>query len=312
MTMNKNNDYWSDYWLNDGQSGEVFVDQRGEKPNYIRNFWIEALKTIKAGSEVLDIACGAGSIYEDLSYEQRANLTLHAADLSEAALDILTTRLPAVETSVCAAQDTPFDDARFNVLVSQFGIEYAGFDAFSEAMRILAPGGSFVFLCHMADGYIDQRNQAFLVGASTALTSGFIPAAKDLIKASFDPSSYDLAEAKRDFQTAQQPLADMFEEYPSGIHHHLYFGFREMYLKYGNYHQADIIGWIDQMELDIRKSIEKVNQIRKVSLDHSQVKIVEQRLNAGGLDFLNIEQFKVPDRPDDVVAWHISGRKKAI
>lgn len=307
--MNKNNDYWSDYWLNDGQAGEVFVDQRGDKPAYIREFWLDALKDVESGSEILDIASGAGSIYEDLVAKQRAELTLHASDLSEAALNILRERLPEVETSVCAAQDTPFEDARFDVLVSQFGIEYAGFEAFTEAMRVLAPGGSFVFLCHMADGYIDQRNQAFLVGATTALTCGFIPAAKALIDASFDPSSYDLAEAKEDFQEAQKPLADIFKEYPMGIHHHLYFGFREMYLKYKNYHRKDIIDWLEKMDLDIRKNIEKVNQIRKVSLDHSQIKIVEDRLNAAGLDCLNVEPFTVPDRPDDIVAWHISGKK---
>lgn len=304
-----NSEYWTDYWIKDGQEGEVFVDKHGSKPAYIREFWEEALKSVDNEAKILDVACGGGSIYEIFSAERREALNLTASDLSQAALDLLSKRLPEVTTVACSADDMPFESETFDVLVSQFGIEYAGFSAFTEAMRLLAPGGSFTFLCHLSEGYIDKRNQSFLVGATTALTSGFIPAANTLINASFGGDKNEIVEAKETFKEAQQPIADILKEHSSGIHHHLYFGFREMYLKYGNYRKEDILTWLSDMEADIRKNIEKVTQIRKVSLDDDRVKIVEERLRAGGLSHLEIKPFAIPKRPDDHVALAISGQK---
>jgi len=109
--MKNKQDYWSDYWLNDGQEGEVFVNSKGEKPEYIRTFWREKLvESIDSQTSIVDLACGAGSIFEDLDDVTREKATLIATDISQAALDIAKQRVPEATTICCGCEDLPFDD----------------------------------------------------------------------------------------------------------------------------------------------------------------------------------------------------------
>ena len=158
----------------------------------------------------------------DSIYPAEKNISLIASDISQSALDIVKRRVPSAKTVCCSCDDLPFENHSLDLIVSQFGIEYAGVSAFGEAVEKLAIGGRLVFLCHYQDGYIDQRNKAFLDGATLSIESEFIERASDLISASYSGIESRVRDAKNDFLKAEKLLADSLKENPEGIHQHLY------------------------------------------------------------------------------------------
>ncbi|WP_207484009.1 class I SAM-dependent methyltransferase [Microbacterium sp. SD291] len=78
-----------------------------------------------------------------------ADVTYVATDLNQPMLDFAASALrdPRVRWQVADATDLPFDDASFDVVLCQFGAMFFPdrVRAFSEARRVLAPGGTFLF-----------------------------------------------------------------------------------------------------------------------------------------------------------------------
>lgn len=302
--MKDRHDYWSDYWLNDGQAGEVFVDSKGQKPSYVKNHWRSELSGLRDASKVIDLACGAGSIFEDLAESKARSMELHASDISQVALDILKKRIPEVQALQCSTSEMPFSDKSFDAVVSQFGVEYAGIEAFSEAGRLVGPGGLLSIISHYENGYIDKRNEAFLAGARDAISSGFVEKAANITRASFKGSKTQIQQAKQAFELAEKELSDSLDKHPEGIHNHLYFGFKQLYLKRDSYYERDILGWLDAMKKDIEKNIAKVSEIRKVSLSPDDAQKILEGLIQIGLKNVDIKPMNIP-ASDDIFAWYI-------
>ena len=116
---------WSEYWEKDGADGEVFVNAQGNKHPALADYWQAVFADMPAGSRIVDVASGAGSIYAHLSADH--GFELHAVDIAAQALQALASRVPGVQITVSAAEDMPYDDRSFELVVSQFGIEYATF-----------------------------------------------------------------------------------------------------------------------------------------------------------------------------------------
>ncbi len=136
---------WSDYWEKDGAAGgEVFVNAKGGRHPALAEFWLSRFADLAEGARVLDVASGAGSIYAHL--DPGHGFDLNATDIAPEALEALAKRIEGVSTEVSGAENLPYEDASFDLVVSQYGIEYAGSEAFSEAARLVRPGGSLATL----------------------------------------------------------------------------------------------------------------------------------------------------------------------
>ena len=306
--MNNNNQYWSDYWQTDGKDGEVFVNQKGEKPQYLVQHWQKELSFLTTDSTIIDLASGAGSIFDHLSKEDIANTKLYASDISQSALDIVKERIPTAQTVACSADSVPFDDHYFDMVVSQFGVEYAGVTAFKEAARILKPNGYLSILSHYQNGYIDIRNHLLLQGAKVVAQTDFINKAIELTKATFKGSPKQLKRAKELFTKAERPLSNEVKNNPDGIHAHLYFGFKKLYLNRQSYYYEDIYQWLIAMREDIKKNTNKISAIVKVSLSEGDMVNIQSMMESEGLKQVNISTLKIPDT-EQIIAWHISARR---
>jgi SAM-dependent methyltransferase len=59
-----------------------------------------------------------------------------------------------------AAEHLPFEAGSFDVVVSQYGLEYAALDqALAEVARVLAPGGMLHWLAHSESSEVVQQNR---------------------------------------------------------------------------------------------------------------------------------------------------------
>jgi SAM-dependent methyltransferase len=100
-------------------------------------------------SRVLEIAAGTGVVTRALASVLPESVSIVATDLNQAMLDqaaaVGTKR--AVEWRQADAMQLPFGDATFDAVVCQFGVMFfpQKSKAFSEARRVLRPGGAFIF-----------------------------------------------------------------------------------------------------------------------------------------------------------------------
>jgi len=100
-------------------------------------------------SSVLEIAAGTGIVTRHLASALPAHVSIVATDLNQPMLDMaaqIGTSRP-VEWREADAMQLPFDDARFDAVVCQFGLMFFPdkSKAFAEARRVLKPGGVLLF-----------------------------------------------------------------------------------------------------------------------------------------------------------------------
>ena len=305
--MNTTPEGWSDYWEKDGAGGEVFVNARGEAHPALAEFWQAAFADVTAGSRIIDIASGAGSVFAHLPDGHDCRLA--AADISDVALESLSQRFPDVQTLVCSADDIPLDDASFDMVVTQFGVEYAGVAAFDEAARLVAPGGRFVGLCHYRDGYIDSDNRAQLDEARIVRERGFIDAAIVLAKAAFTRDAARLKKAQDKFVAVATPVGEGMQRHRKGIHTHLFQGFRRLYENRRQYELADITGWLDAMRGELDKTIDRLERMRAAALAAEDVQQIRQLFEARGLEDVHCTPFETPGNQLPV-AWELAAKKE--
>ena len=101
-----------------------------------------------APKQILETAAGTGVVTEAL-LKAVPDAEILATDLNQAMLDAAKARLgdAKLEYRVVDAQALPFEDARFDLVVCQFGVMFFPdrVGAYREARRVLKPGGHFLF-----------------------------------------------------------------------------------------------------------------------------------------------------------------------
>jgi len=102
-----------------------------------------------APKAVLEMAAGTGRLTQYLVNALPAGAHLWATDLNPDMLRVAQQKITdsSIQWQVADAHELPFDDARFDLVICQFGVMF--FDnkpqAFEEVFRVLQPGGRFLF-----------------------------------------------------------------------------------------------------------------------------------------------------------------------
>lgn len=155
---------WQQFWSGRAQGSE----HRFRDPltaSVIGAYWQGVLKEVlQPGAEqaVVDLACGEGEVLQLADrVTESTGLDLASAVCADISPDAVQLACDNVRTLPVAGIVTdcarlPFGSGSFDVVTSQYGLEYAGPDAVGEAGRILAPGGHFHALIHCADGAVSE------------------------------------------------------------------------------------------------------------------------------------------------------------
>ena len=300
---------WTDYWQKEGAAGEVYVDGSGNKSPFLSDFWKQSLLSFskaKSAKKVIDIASGAGSIFAELPKEH--GLELFAADVSSHALEQLNARIKNVTTRVCSADNIPFSEGFFDIIVSQFGIEYGGAGAFEEATRLLNKGGEISFLCHHQDGSIDSRNKIELQGAYLVKKLQFIEKAIAVTKSMFSGIEKQLKQDFDAFVEVEPQLAEFCQANSRGVHAYLYSGFKKLFSQRQSYTENDIVEWLENMGLEVEKSILRLEEMRKATLSLGDVHSIVNTMQSSGLSNVKFAPFILPGN-SLALAWHITASR---
>ena len=147
----------------------------------IARLWQGWLADLPDGSRILDVATGNGIVLAHAAGAARARglrFELTGVDLADIDPPRYLRNLdPALRAAVfrggVAAEALPFTDGSFDVVVSQYGIEYADLErALAEIARVLVPGGALVWLAHAADSEIARQHRAQAAELDFLLAAG--------------------------------------------------------------------------------------------------------------------------------------------
>ena len=106
------------------------------------------LADLRSG-RVLETAAGTGVVTRTLASVLPETIAIDATDLNQSMLDHASSQLSSTRVTwrQADAQTLPFPDGTFDAVVCQFGVMFFPDQAkaFSEAYRVLKPGGRFLF-----------------------------------------------------------------------------------------------------------------------------------------------------------------------
>ncbi|WP_043318956.1 class I SAM-dependent methyltransferase [Microbulbifer sp. HZ11] len=149
--------HWDEFW----QQGYITTFGLPLVNNYtgkLRELWEEIFSNLDSGTELLDLATGNGAIpciaYSTL---KKANKFANICAIDRAKIPASIPASPEINEARehihffgdSSCEELIFPDNKFDLITSQFGIEYSEWkQSLPEAHRVLKPGGECHFFCH--------------------------------------------------------------------------------------------------------------------------------------------------------------------
>ncbi len=303
----KSNTGWRHYWRENRLA--ACVPGNPDAAAGIEAHWTGFFAQLPAGSRVLDIATGNGVLLVWAARAARAagrELSLTGVDLADIdparfVPDHLADLAAARFIGNTAAEALPFADGSFDVVVSQYGLEYAALEpALSEAARVLVPGGQLRWLAHGGDSAVVAEGRARLADIDLLLASeGPFAAMKSYVAArgrgrKVKRATRELTEALRSAQAhcAANP--------PAALVHQLCGGILETANQLEKYYPADVEHWLQENLKRLRGQRQRTRDLLSASLSAERVARVEQALGAAPWSGASVSSLDVGAAGDSV------------
>lgn len=225
-TPNIRSQAWSSYWSR-GSLHSCVDSFGGQYSGAIESFWRSCFELLQANNRVLDLATGNGAL-PLLLWEQTRGQAVRtdAVDLAEIAPAWYSSSShPTINFHPGISMERlPFPEATFDLIVSQFGLEYAQWpQALHECVRVIKPHGRAAFIMHHAEsvlvevGRTESINQMLLLAENGLLdaASRVIPWVSRARSAAFGAYENALAhECRLAYNLAMSRLADEIKKSP--------------------------------------------------------------------------------------------------
>ena len=183
-------DAWEAYWRRTTEAAAH--KQGGPQEEVLARFWSgffeDALRDGRRSS-LLDVGCGNGALIRTALATAPAltqpGASIIGVDVALAAVRELRKRLPTAQGVAADSRRMPFQDGAFDLVCSQFGIEYAGPEALGEAARLVAPGGVLAAVSHLKDGALYRECAANQAAVIAVKQSGVLGLLEEVVRGAF-------------------------------------------------------------------------------------------------------------------------------
>jgi ubiquinone/menaquinone biosynthesis C-methylase UbiE len=176
---------------------------------------------VHAGEKVLDVAAGNGnaSLAAARRFAEVTSTDYVPALLEEGRLRAEADRLP-IAFQVADAENLPFPDASFDVVLSTFGVMFAPNQekASGELLRVAKPGGRIGLACWTPEGFLGDmfRVVAAFVPPPSGLRSPMQWGTETRLVELFGPKATDIKTERKTYEfryTSAEHFVDYFKAY---------------------------------------------------------------------------------------------------
>lgn len=282
---------WDSYWR--GTREKAAHKEGGVQEALLAEFWRQLLReqlTANAELRILDLACGNGAV-TGFVRELSPALAVNCCDYSVHAVEELQRRYPGNLRVVADAARLPYADASFDLVASQFGVEYAGVEAIVEAARVVAPGGSLALLLHVFEGAIYRECERNRDVVNAILELDILTLARNAFAAGFalnagtgTPEMF--RQAEQAFTPAVRGLERILREAgpaaAGGLPGQLYQDIAHMYRRMSAYEPTDILKWLDGMAGELAAYQGRMQSMLDAALSRDRLLQLQAQLVASG------------------------------
>lgn len=274
---------WDAYWRNAKSASEH--KDGGPKDEMLERFWFQLFEqvfsTIQNQLNMLDIACGYGAVTHIAQTARRslyndAGLQITGVDTSVAALQEVRNRHPDTQCVAANGALLPFNNGSFDIVASQFGIEYAGPPAITEAARMVKPGGRIATVLHMLDGGI-YKECALNLDAINGIRhskilknfAGIFSSAQAIQHGNGTKEQFRQADAS--FAESVIAVENVLKRWGQGIADgmlfRLYNDIAHMYQRFKGYDPTEVYDWINLMTDELNTFAGRMSSMLDAALD---------------------------------------------
>lgn len=296
---------WSSFWTGRG-AGEAAVHSQSRGRSY-EAFWREVGAQFvfsRPGCRHIDLACGSGVVSQAILSAcpdgERA-ATLYFADIAQEAVRMTGEGLGSATGAVAHGKALPFADGAFDVVTSQYGLEYAGLDALMEAVRVLAPGGTLIALIHIKDGPIARECTDNLTCLRHAIDAGVLEIVAQGLEGETKGVGDALAQETRWQSGAVSCPARDFVLRMLG-------DAGTLWTRRDAYHRDDARHWIGHQTRELADYAARMGSMIRASRTQGEILARLAQLEDGVLARLSLGGFTL-DGEEAASAWHLALRK---
>lgn len=303
---------WDKYWHGSERSGAYSAD--GTSHPAVLEFWTEffgANQDNFKNLSVVDFASGSGAVIksaETVFGKQLPEFT--CIDISKSAIQSLLQRYPNAHGIVADVRSIPLQSAQYDVVTSQFGIEYAGLDTIDEAMRLVSPHGLLAMLIHHRHGGIYRQCAASVTAIRQLTAADFIPRATAMFDEGFkmvrgaEQSKYKAA--ARQFAPAIRAMESIMQQYGNSVADgtilRLYRDIRGVHERMPNYDPGAVLDWLRRMQTEIEAYAGRMQSMCESAIDARAFEVLCRRIENDGFDLTRRDPLVIPDRGEPL-AW---------
>lgn len=303
---------WNTYWQGTGAIG-AFSDGEVNHP-VILSFWKAFFSSINPRANalsILDVATGNGALI-DLMYSvaPRESLSVTCIDFSPAAVVNVSSRFPMVQALVADAGAMPLAPGQFDIVSSQFGVEYAGTDAILESARMLAKGGRMALMLHKQGSSIHTECSSNLEAIQRFQNSHFVPLARQLLESAYNASQggdrnlYE--QSARDLQAAiilvDEIIDDFGNDVAGGSISKLYADVDRIHRNLLKFDLEEVSQWLFKIGTELEGYKERMQSMCGVALDENEFSDICSKLRANGMAVSIAKEF-TPHIEGKPLAW---------
>ena len=292
----KSEQSWDNYWTEtQNKSGQKFSAIKSE---LVERYWqneITQLDKQFLQGNVIEIACGNGELLNQVI--QLPNISksqLYATDISLSALINVKERLNVEHRFISDAAKLPLENQQFSLIMSRYGSEYAGKEAFSEMLRIAAPTAQVMLLMHSVNGEIYQECKRNFDAINDTISSSFFPLTRDLFQSAFSVM-------KGADQGLYQQSASNFLSAKSRVEHHItQFGTNitagflpnilnqilDIHDRIEYYNSVELDNWLAKLELDIEAYKARMKSMLNAALSENDFDNLKRKFETEGFEIM--------------------------
>lgn len=315
---NKTAESWDAYWQGDGSSHAY--SSSGVNHAAISQYWrtlLERLVTEDNTSTMVDLASGNGALPElAIATFGETDLEISALDVSSSAIENIKARMPSVKGIVADAEKLPSAIGEFDLVTSQFGIEYAGLNAINAAHTLVAPGGLLALMIHCKDGAIERECRANLRALQQLMESQFVEHSRRMFEHGFaavaghDRKPYDEAAGKLGvvLPKIESIIKTEGEDIAGGLVVRLYNDVGKIHSRMPHYRPEDVLPWLTQMAEEVDAYSERMRSMLNAAIGEDSFNAICDNLQAAGFSLHTREALMDPQK-NQPLAWVLQANR---